>query len=113
GIGDNYTLNVRGPGAGVCQSFTPTAGEVSIEGRVLVKGGRTLANTTVTLTRPDGIQRTAVTNSFGVYRFTDVPAGEAYVIVPVSKGYRFTPLVLNITEDLTGVDFIAELSSKR
>jgi hypothetical protein len=45
-------------------------------------------------------------NSFGVYKFTDVPA--ASVLVPDSTRYRFTPLVLNITEDLRGVDFIAE-----
>jgi hypothetical protein len=113
GIGDNYTLTVQGPGAGICQSFTPTAGEVSVEGRVLVRGGRALENITVTLTSPDGIERTAVTNSFGVYRFTDVPAGDAYVIVPVSTRYRFTPLVLNISEDLTGVDFIAETAIKK
>ena len=113
GNGVNYTLNVSGPLQGVCQSFTPTAGEVSIEGRVLIRGGRTLENTTVTLTSPDGIQRIAVTNAFGVYRFTDVPAGEAYVIVPVSTRYRFTPLVLNITEDLTGVDFNAETFVKK
>jgi hypothetical protein len=105
GIGDNYTINVQGPRQGVC--FGPSAGEVSIEGRVLNQMRRGLANTTVSLTSPDGRRWSAVTNSFGFYKITDVPVGDAYVIVPISRRFRFTPQVLNVTESMQNVDFIA------
>jgi len=97
---------------GVCGLFGQTLG--SIAGGVRdVSGAAVPAATIMVINTGTNAQRIAVTNAFGVYRFTDVPAGEAYVIVPVSTRYRFTPLVLNVSEDLTGVDFVAETSPKK
>ncbi len=47
------------------------------------------------------------TNFFGYYSFKDIPAGETYVINVYSKRYQFNPQVINLTEDLNELNFIA------
>ena len=86
--------------------LAPTAAAVSISGRVTV-GERGLTNATVYLTNSNGETRQARTGAFGYYRFTDVAAGETYVISVVSKKYSFTPQVVNVTEDIVNLNFTA------
>lgn len=94
-------------------AVAPTAAAVSIGGRVLTTTGRGLANATVILTDQNGNRRTARTTAFGYYRFTDVPAGETYVFAVISKRYLFTAQVMNVSEDITEVNFIGASSDKR
>jgi hypothetical protein len=49
-----------------------------------------------------------MTNSFGYYRFTGVPAGSMAILsVQVkTKGVRIPSRVVNTDGDLTGVDFV-------
>jgi Carboxypeptidase regulatory-like domain len=96
-----YLLNVK-PFASV------TAANVSIGGRVTNDYGRGVSRTTVTLTDSNGNTRTANTNQFGYYRFTEVESGQNYILEAQRKGYQFenNPRVLNVNEDLTGEDFI-------
>jgi hypothetical protein len=77
----------------------------TITGRVTTSAGQALRNAAVTLTDAGGAKRTAVTSSFGVYTFNNVPAGSGYVLGVASKRYRFTPLTLNVSQNLTGIDF--------
>lgn len=86
----------------------PTAANVAVSGRVLTADGRGLKNALVTLTDADGTSRTAVTSSFGYYRFDEVAAGQSYVLAVNSKRFTFTPRTLTVTDELTDVDFVAQ-----
>ncbi|MBS1792510.1 MAG: hypothetical protein JSS81_01580 [Acidobacteria bacterium] len=86
----------------------PTAARVTV-------GGRITANLTglggirVTLTDNAGVARTALTNSFGYYRFENVEVGGIYVVQAASKKYEFgNPLrVIYVGDELSDVDFEA------
>ncbi len=89
-------------------SFAPTAASVSISGRVLTADGddaRGLANATVYLTKASGETVTRRTSSFGYNRFENIEAGQTVIISIVSKRHQFAPQVINVTEELTGLNF--------
>jgi hypothetical protein len=84
----------------------PTAAGVEVSGRVLTPDGRGLRNATVTMTSSDGVTRSAVTSSFGYYRFEGVPVGDSFVMSVNSRNFRFVPRVVVVTDTLTDVDFV-------
>jgi hypothetical protein len=86
--------------------LAPTAAGVEVSGRVLTPDGRGLRNATVTMTDVNGVTRTAVTSSFGYYRFEGVPVGDTFVMTVNSRLYRFTPRVVQVVDTLTYVDFV-------
>ena len=55
-----------------------------------------------------GEARRARTNSFGYYRFDNVPAGQDYVISVSSKRYSFQPKTVFLYEDLVELNFVAD-----
>jgi hypothetical protein len=67
-----------------------------------------IRNAVVTVTGQDGIQKRAVTGSFGYYTFEDVPSGQSYTFSIRSKRYTFTPSVVSITDSIVGLDFVAD-----
>lgn len=79
---------------------------VSISGKVTTPSGLPLRNTKVVITDPMGVQTPAITSSFGLYSFTNVPSGANYTLSVQSKRYRFTPKILTPAGNLTNVDFI-------
>ena len=87
--------------------LAPSAATVSVSGRVQTSDARGLRNAFVTLTDQQGVIHSVLTGSFGFYRFDDIEAGQTCVIAVVSKRYQFTPRVVSVTDELTGVDFIA------
>lgn len=89
--------------AGKC--LAPTAASVSIGGRVTTARGRGIARVRVLLTDLSGETRTALTNSFGYFRFEAVAAGENYILEARHKRYTFAPQVIFATEDLSEVNF--------
>lgn len=88
-------------------SFVPTAAGVSISGRVMAADEHGLRNALVTLTDAHGATRTVVTAPFGYFRFSEAAAGEIYVVTVISKRYQFMPQVINISGDLTDLNFTA------
>ena len=91
-----------------------TAATVSLTGRVITQDGRGVSGVQISLTDSDGNARTAVTTSFGYYRFDDVEAGGTYVLSAAGKHYTFSQAVqvLNITQDMNAVDFIANFEKR-
>ena len=85
----------------------PTAAGVSIKGKVLTPLMRGLANARVTLTDAAGESRTVMSNPFGNFAFSDVPAGQTYVLEVNSKRYKFNQQVLPLTDNLTELNLIA------
>jgi hypothetical protein len=64
-----------------------------------------LNNALVTLTDTNGESRTVMTGKFGSFRFTDVLAGETYILTVTSKRYNYAPLVITANEDITELRF--------
>lgn len=93
----------------------PTAAGVQVAGRVRSSDGRGLNGVIVSLqATDDGQTRNARTNSFGYYRFSDVPAGGNYIVTATAKAYEFLPKVIFLGEDLADLDFVSTtLSQKR
>ncbi len=92
-----------------CTFFSvPSAAEVEVSGRVLASDGRAVRGAIVQITSPDGTVRSAISSSFGYYRFTGVVVGETYVVAVASKRYVFTPRTLVVTDQISDFDLVAE-----
>jgi len=85
----------------------PTAANANISGRVLRVDGRGVGNAQVELSDQSGNVRRVRTNAFGYYSFTDIAAGETYIISVRYKRYRFESQVLSVNNSLSEVNFIA------
>jgi predicted outer membrane repeat protein len=94
-----YTLTIAAP--------PPTAANVSVSGRIFTPDGYGLRNARVILTDSGGSARTAISSSFGFYRFDNVTAGEIYVLSVSSKRYQFSPQVVNVMEEINELNFSA------
>ena len=94
----------------VVQQLAPTAALVSVGGRVTTSKGRGIGKVYVTMIDPEGNSRTALTSTFGYYRFTDVPVGETYVLSVASKRYSFNPStqIRSIDEEIRDINFVAD-----
>ncbi len=90
--------------------LAPTAARVGISGRVATAEGSGITNVRVSLTDQNGNVRTAVTGSFGYYRFDEINAGQTVVISVASKRYLFAnpTRILSVVDDLADIDFTAE-----
>jgi hypothetical protein len=86
----------------------PTAANVSVSGRVITPQELGLTNALVTLTDMQGNARTVLTRKFGSFRFSDVIAGQTYILSVSSKRYTYTARVITVNEDLTEVNFAAQ-----
>jgi len=91
--------------------FAPTAAAVSVSGRVTTGGGGGIANVRVVMTDQSGVSRTAVSNSFGNFRFSQVAAGEIYVFTVHSRRYQFgvPSQILWVADHVSDLLFIADL----
>lgn len=90
--------------------FAPTAAEVSLGGRVLTSNRQGISRTLVTLTKQNGETRSVLTNSFGNYRFHELPVGEIYVISVYHRKYQFNPAsyVVTLKDNATDINFVGE-----
>lgn len=92
----------------VAENLAPTAANVSVGGRVSTFNGSGISRARVSITNQNGETRFATTNTFGFYRFNDVPAGETYVIGAAHKSYQFNSRVLTVSDEIRDADFTAE-----
>jgi len=88
-------------------NFAPSAASVLVSGAVTDANGSPIANVTVTLTNSSGQMQRAITSPFGVYSFDSVDAGETYIVAPTHKRFQFVPMVINVADELTDVNFMA------
>jgi hypothetical protein len=86
----------------------PTAGDASVSGRVTTHAGNPISGARVSLMDEAGHVTVTLTNPFGYFRFEDVEAGETYVVSVRSKRYAFQPRVVNVGEEVTELNFVAE-----
>ncbi|MGH9946492.1 MAG: SdrD B-like domain-containing protein [Pyrinomonadaceae bacterium] len=93
--------------------LSPSAANVSLIGRIMTAEGRGIRNVQVYLLEQDGTQHSALSSSFGYYRFDDIEAGQSVVVSVSAKRFEFPNPVRLITLDdnIEGFDFIANGSS--
>jgi len=89
-------------------ALAPSAAGVDVSGRVLTPNGAGLRNAIVVMTDSRGVTRSVRSSSFGYYRFDDVRAGETYVISVNSKRFIFTPRTIQVVDEVTGFDMVAD-----
>ncbi len=89
-------------------SIAPTAASVSVGGRIMTAAGLGISHVRVTLNAPDGTIRTALTNSFGYYRFDEVRVGEMYILSVVHKRFVFSnpTQAIIVNDEITDLDVI-------
>ncbi len=80
----------------------------SVGGRVTSPNGTGLRSTTVFLTDPNGVRRTATTSSFGFYQFDEVASGVTYTLGVTSRSYRFSTRQITVTGPMTNIDFVGQ-----
>lgn len=116
----NSTVNIPGRFANIIleegESVTctfinavPTAALATISGKITDTGGNAVKDVSVTLANPaTGAVRYTRTNSFGNYRFEELPAGETYIISVNSKRYTFIfdTRIITLIDDLRDADFM-------
>lgn len=91
----------------------PAAANVTIAGRVTKLNRQGVSQTRITMTAHGGVDRIAITNPSGYYRFDDVPAGQFYIFSAVYKSWgRTITQAQNIQEDRDNLDFIAPRSDR-
>jgi hypothetical protein len=72
-------------------------------------GGRKIVGASVKLTDGEGSVRVVYTNTFGYYRFEDVPVGQTIIFDVRAKRYSFTQptQVVSLSEETINVNFTA------
>lgn len=86
---------------------TPVAANVSISGRVLSSSGRGVANAFVTISGSNGFFRSVDTGRLGNFVFNNVPNWRTYILTANQRRFIFSAKVVNITESVSNLDFIA------
>lgn len=105
----NSSYRIDG-GFWTAQPLAPTAASVSLGGQITTADGRGIRNVFVTLTEADGTTQTALTASFGYFRFDEVSAGQTVIISVRAKRYEFArpTAVLNVGQDSGIINFVAD-----
>jgi hypothetical protein len=87
---------------------SPTAGEVSISGRILTGEGTPISAAVIRVTDDEGITKTARTGTFGFYSVDGLRAGRSYIISAAHPRYQFFPasIVRTVNDNITDVDFV-------
>lgn len=88
----------------------PTAAAVTATGVVIDQKGHPVAAAIVSVTAPDGSVQTAVSNPFGNFAFTGLPAGTIYIFSVSKKGTTFSEprRVITLHEDTSGIIFVGD-----
>ncbi len=79
----------------------------SVSGRVSTAGGIGLESVGVIIADPAGKLRRTRTGVNGHYIIEDVLAGQTYIISVGSRRFIFKAQTINVTDNLTGVDFVS------
>ena len=102
----------NGSDIGAFEDQAPTAASVSISGRVS-NGRRGVSRAVVHITDQEGKIRTARTNMFGYYQFTDIEVGQSLIVNVFHKRYQFDTQVVAVNENLLNLNFRNQSSQTR
>lgn len=107
--GTNYNIIVAASHSDInCAQGVITPAQVNVSGRVLTAGGVGISRATLTLRNSQGAVQTVFSRSSGDYVFSGVTTGQSYVLQATHPSYTFQPRVINVLDELTGVDLHAD-----
>jgi glycosidase len=106
--GGNITVTLPARSGAIISNFAPTAGNVTVGGRVANQNGRGQSGVHISLTDSQGNVRKTVSKAFGYYSFEGVAVGETYTIFAQSQRFQIEnpTRVLAVSEELSNVDFV-------
>ena len=87
-------------------ALQPTPTRLAISGRVMKETQTPIRNVTVIVTSDDTSRR-VTTSSFGLFTVDNLEPGKTYTISAVSKRYRFSPIVMQLTDNVFDVQMVA------
>jgi hypothetical protein len=88
--------------------LSPSAAEALVSGRVLNQQNRGVSRAIVTISSTNGVfSRTARSNPFGYFGFSEIPTGNEYIISINHKSYVFNSQVLNVVDNIGDLIFTA------
>lgn len=91
--------------------YRTTAAPVNISGTVVEKGGAVISGARLSLTNMSrGETRSAISNQFGNFVFTDLPSGDTYTLTIRHKSYQFLNNLRTFTlfADLADMNFYGQ-----
>ncbi len=89
------------------EDYTTTSAGARISGRIFTPTGAGLRGAVATLTDSRGFVRRFTAGTLGYFKFDDIVAGETYILGVESRRFKFQQKVINLTEDLTGIEMRA------
>ena len=108
--GDQWMMGVSIPGG-----FQLTAASAAINGKIINSSGRGLKDVTLTATAlSTGEKFYATPDSYGNYRFADLPISDSYLVQAKSRYFKFEPdsKIVTLNGDLADIDFTAVSAGK-
>ncbi len=88
--------------------FAPTSASAEITGRVLTGKAGGVSRATVFMTDQEGLTYQTRTNTFGYYKFDNMPTGRFYTFSVLAKGLQFAPRVVALSDSISELDFYAQ-----
>lgn len=89
---------------------SPTAAAVGISGRIQTFDGQGIRNVSLSLIdATTGETRSAISSSFGYYKFENIYVGQTYILTVSAKRFQFEPntRIITLLDELTDEDFTA------
>jgi len=108
----NITLNYGDTVTCTFFNSVTTAANESVSGRVTDAFGTGLSRAQVTIQNlSNGATQTVSTNSFGNYRFEDLPSGDSYIVTVAHRKYTFSnnSQIFTLSDAIENLDFTADL----
>ena len=88
--------------------FAPTSSSAGVSGRVLTGKSGGVSRAIVKMTDQEGLTYQTRTNTFGYYKFDNMPTGRFYTFSVLAKGLQFTPRVISFSDSMYDLNFYAE-----
>jgi hypothetical protein len=108
----NFAYNEGSPSASfaggtIHLDLAPTAAHVTAAGSVLSADRRAIPYAILKMTSRDGAVFSTRTNQFGAFRFTELTAGQNYIMTVSAKGYDISPRVMQMLDDRSDLMILA------
>ena len=104
-----FTIGEPSMSSRITVSDIITAANADISGRVVNQSGGGISRARLTLLNTQtGASFSAITNSFGYFRFTNQPTGVTYILSAQAKGQTFNPnsQTLQLLDNVTNLEFV-------
>lgn len=78
----------------------------TVSGRVVMSSGRAVKNATISITDPDGSQRTLISGPSGYFSFANLVTDADYMITVNSRRFQFAPRTVRVNNNVVLPDFV-------